>query len=82
MLFTVTGENDPRKSGAIANYDQITGPWQVWGNKPGELPSGGIGFSSQGTVRGGAIDRRMQHELAEKWSQWLKTCKVELDQQR
>jgi hypothetical protein len=76
LLFSATGENDPRESGALGGYDYQEGGWQIWGGLSGEQPSGGLGCGSEGSVSAGKIDRGEQDKLIAAWVDWLKTVKV------
>jgi hypothetical protein len=78
ILYSLTGENDPRKyGGVLGSYSYFEGPWQVWSGKNGERTAGGIQLSSSGSMSGGKIDPAKQLDLAAKWQEWLKAnCEV------
>ena len=77
LLFSITGENDPRRGDVLANFYEINGPWQVWGGPPGkERLSGGIGFPSQGWGWRGKIDQKEQKQMTAKWVEWIKSVNV------
>jgi hypothetical protein len=82
LLFSATGENDPRNADVVAGYDEQEAGWQLWGGRPGEGPSGGLGSSSEGHVFGGGIDRRSQDKLIQAWGDWFKTSVVVKQRQK
>lgn len=76
LLFSVTGEHDPRRGSILGSYEKLEGPWEVLGGKPGEEGSRGIGFAARGSSSGGRIDAKSQEELSAKWIDWLETVQV------
>jgi len=78
LLYSVTGLNDPRRGSALGSYEYVEGPWQVWGGRPGEAPSGGIGLASIGSSKGGKIDTDYQKNLTNRWIEWRRTVNVRL----
>ena len=76
LLFSATGQNDPRESDAVGAYDYQEAGWQIWGRISGEGPSGGLAMPDEGSSWGGKIDRKAQDELIEAWADWLKTVEV------
>ena len=73
LLFSATGENDPRDLfGAVGAHDYQETGWQIWGGPPGEGPSGGLAMPGEGTSTG-STDRGAQDKLIETWKDWLKT---------
>jgi hypothetical protein len=76
ILFSVTGENDPRDSGVLGEYDIRETGWQVWGSKSGEGASGGLAPPSEVSWSGAKIDREAQDRLVGVWEQWLKKVQV------
>ena len=82
LLFSITGENDPRYGLALGNYDYMVGPWQVWGGPPGKPASGGWGFSGMNSSSGGAIDPNALREVTEHWVNWLGSGMVKVESRR
>jgi hypothetical protein len=76
LLFSATGENDPRNSSAVGEYDYQETGWQIWGGFSGKGPSGGLACPSEGSSSGGRIERKAQDELIGTWDDWLKTVEV------
>lgn len=76
LLYSVTGMHDPRNGSAMAGYEYVTGSWQVWGGRPGEGQSGGIGFGGEGSSSGGEISLKAQKKLTKQWADWLQTVEV------
>ena len=72
LLYSLTGENDPRRNNALGSHTYIEGSWQIWGGAPRERPSGGMGFGSRGWSWGGKPDVQAQRELTKKWVKWLR----------
>ncbi len=72
LLFSATGENDPRDSGVLGDYEIRETGWQVSGSKPGEGASGGLTPPSEESWSGAKIDREAQDRLVGKWEQWFK----------
>ncbi|WP_254512333.1 hypothetical protein [Anatilimnocola floriformis] len=80
LLFSLTGENDPRKeNGIVASYSYSEGPWMTASGSDGGFSSFGLGVSSTGTMIGGKIEPDKQLEFVVKWKDWLKTnCDVKI----
>jgi hypothetical protein len=80
LLYSLTGERDPREASAVGWYEALEGPWQVYGGKPGEGEAGGFGFASKmiGGPADGKINAKAQQELAKQWADWLETVKVNM----
>jgi hypothetical protein len=76
LLFSATGENDPRDFSALGEYDYQEAGWQISGNKSGEMASGGLGISGIGSFSGGKIDHEAQDRLIGVWESWLKKVDV------
>ncbi len=76
LLFSATGENDPRDSNVLGEYDYRVGGWQVFGSKSGEGGSGGLAMPYEGCSSGGRIDREAQDRLIRVWEHWLKRVEV------
>ena len=56
LLFSATGENDPCDPSVLGEYEYRDAGWQVWGNKSGEGPSGGLQLPDEGPASDGKID--------------------------
>jgi hypothetical protein len=76
LLFSVTGQNDPRQSGALGAYEYREAGWQIWGGFSGDGTSGGLAWPSSGSSFGEEIDRGAQDALIGVWADWLKTIEV------
>ena len=76
LLFSLTGEHDPRYESRLGDYESLEGPWEIRGGRPGEVSSGGIGFPSIMSSRGGELNGESQQELSEQWIDWAKTVTV------
>jgi hypothetical protein len=76
LLFSMTGENDPRDFGAVGAYDYQNVGWSIGGGFSGEGQSGGMEMSQDGSSSDGRIDRSGQDKLIEEWERWLKRVEV------
>ena len=78
VLFSITGENDPRNCFGLGEYGYLEGPWAVFGGPPGGSKNGGIGIASSGWVEG-TIDPIDLHQLAAVWGQWMTSGTVKIE---
>jgi hypothetical protein len=76
LLFSATGDNDPRESSVLGEYEYREMGWQVLGSKSGEGASGGLAMPDEGSSSGGKIDREAQDRLIGVWEDWLKKVEV------
>lgn len=74
LLFSITGEHDPRAGSILGTYEYLEGPWEVWSGKPGES-SDGFASPARGRSLGGTIPEA-QRKLSGKWVEWLQTVRV------
>ena len=78
VLFSLTGENDPRIGSVLGSYKYAENGWQIWGGRTGDQPSGGFSSGTSGSVYSfGAIESQAQEELVKKWDQWLQKVNVQ-----
>lgn len=70
LLFSITGENDPRTIPVLPSYTYFEAPWQLWGSGGGTMGFRSVG-SSQST-----IDEKAQKALTLTWLQRLEAVKV------
>jgi len=75
ILFSLTGENDPRRI-SMGGYDCWKGGWQIWGGRDGESQSGGISFASKSWASGDSINDEKLEEFVNRWKDWLKNVDV------
>ena len=75
VLYSLTGENDPRIGSIIGGHSYAESGWQVWGSLTGDQPSGG--FSGATGSSSGTINSQAQEELVKKWDQWLQKVNVQ-----
>ena len=76
VLFSLTGENDPRIGSIIGGHSYAESGWQVWGSLTGDQPSGGFSGGATGSSSG-TINSQAQEELVKKWDQWLQKVNVQ-----
>ena len=82
ILFSITGENDPRECTGLGEYDYLEGPWMVFGGQSGGPESGGIGFPVVGSSSWGKLDPTALQQLATGWAQWLTSGLVKAEQRQ
>ena len=75
VLYSLTGENDPRIGSVIGGYSYAESGWQVWGSLTGDQPSGGFSGGATG-FSSGTINSQAQDELVKKWDQWLQKVNI------
>lgn len=80
LLFSVTGDHDPRdvflgfNGRVLPVHSYVQGTWEVWG-RPGEMMLGGS--TGSGTwPRADNINAAIQKEWTKKWQAWLKDADV------
>ena len=56
ILYSLTGENDPRQNSRLGSYEYKEGAWQIWGGRSGEAPSGGMSLGGGGSYSGKEIE--------------------------
>jgi hypothetical protein len=72
LLFSLTGQNDPREPGGVlGGYDSAQGPWVVWGGG-----GGAVGWSRSSGAAGAEIDASAQKEFAKVWGPWKEYVRV------
>jgi hypothetical protein len=80
LLFSATGENDPRESSCLGEYDYLEAPWAVLGGPPGRPGSGGFAFAEPGSsFFGGVMNPEGPEQMTTVWRDWLtsRTVKIE-----
>ena len=77
LLFSVTGEQDPRSGAILGDYEYLEAPWEVWEGRPGES-SEAAALPSRGSSRGGEINLQRQLDISNKWVEWLQSVKVHM----
>jgi hypothetical protein len=71
LLFSLTGQNDPRdEDGVVGASRSEEGPWAVWGERGGGMMLGGSAH------RGGYIDVGEQLAFAKRWQPWKDYVRV------
>ncbi|MGO9114239.1 MAG: hypothetical protein ACLP9L_33915 [Thermoguttaceae bacterium] len=76
LLFSITGENDPRDFSAVGAYEYLNTGWSIWGGFSGEGQSGGMAMPQEGFSSDREIDRTAQDKLIGEWKRWLKRVDV------
>ncbi len=76
ILFSLTGENDPRRFSALGSYEYWESGFEIWGGLTGEEPSGGLSLGSQGSVSMGKINKKDQDDLLKTWDLWLEMVEL------
>jgi hypothetical protein len=72
LLFSLTGQNDPREAGgALGAHESADGPWAVWGDG-----GGGIGLGGSMLVPAGTIDPEAQNAFAKRWMPWKQYVRI------
>jgi tetratricopeptide (TPR) repeat protein len=81
LLFSITGENDPRgdvfsRSSALGTFEELQAGWAVFGSRDGQGRSGGIQLASGPSKREGKLSEREQQALTQRWLEWMKYLEV------
>lgn len=76
LLFSITGEHDPRTPFVLGSYSYVTGAWEIWTEKKPERAATNRGTGT-GSRSGGELDDQKLRELAAEWKTWLaENCEV------
>lgn len=83
LLFSITGEHDPRDrfgSSVLPNNQSLNGGWEIWGGPNEKNLSGTISFPGSWSGGSGKIDPNAQQKLTNTWVKWMESVKVTLVQ--
>jgi uncharacterized protein (DUF4415 family) len=81
LLYTLTGENDPRKDlFMLSSYTYVEGPWDDWTSTERKQPARDRAVSGLGSATSSQpIDRVRLQKLASTWQEWLSAnCEVQM----
>jgi hypothetical protein len=81
ILYSLTGENDPRKDySMLSSYSYIAGPWEAWNSKERKPAGAGNTFRTSGRgsrTSSRPVDQAKLQKLAGTWKEWLAAnCEV------
>jgi hypothetical protein len=79
ILFSLTGENDPRKDYMmLSSYSYVSGPWEIWTSKEPKPAAGTFRTSGRGSrTSSRSVDDAKLLKHAATWKEWLDAnCEV------
>ena len=75
ILYTITGQNDPRRCSSLGSYEYQQGSTFIWGGIVGEPKNGGGPVMSKGSGTG-KISIEDQKALIARWNGWRKALVI------
>ncbi len=73
LLFSLTGEHDPRNTTALGNCNYVSRGWSIWGGMENQSGAGGLSGREKGSIRNKRITDKAQDLLTSTWRGWLQT---------